>query len=109
MSQSRHATTNHTNPDLRLHIPLDQRDDLSGDDAVQGELFSGTVEDERPARGYRGTVASKAAGITYRQLDYWARKRPEAKRLVDNLESVLVSATCHGADAVRRARGREGR
>ena len=75
MSQSRHATTNHTNPDLRLHIPLDQRDDLSGDDAVQGELFSGSVEDERPARGYRGTVASKAAGITYRQLDYWARKR----------------------------------
>lgn len=24
--------------------------------------------------GYRGTVASKVAGITYRQLDYWARK-----------------------------------
>lgn len=23
--------------------------------------------------GYRGPVASKAAGITYRQLDYWAR------------------------------------
>src|SRR5690625_7557958 len=23
--------------------------------------------------GYRGPTASKAAGITYRQLDYWAR------------------------------------
>ncbi|KAB8289379.1 transcriptional regulator [Bifidobacterium ramosum] len=43
-------------------------------DAVQGELF--TVEDtDRPQRGYRGTVASKVAGITYRQLDYWARKQ----------------------------------
>lgn len=24
-------------------------------------------------RGYRGAVAAKAAGISYRQLDYWAR------------------------------------
>ena len=23
--------------------------------------------------GYRGAVAARAAGITYRQLDYWAR------------------------------------
>ena len=23
--------------------------------------------------GYRGVIACKAAGITYRQLDYWAR------------------------------------
>jgi len=27
----------------------------------------------RAAFGYRGTVACAAAGITYRQLDYWAR------------------------------------
>jgi DNA-binding transcriptional MerR regulator len=27
----------------------------------------------RVATGYRGTVACAAAGITYRQLDYWAR------------------------------------
>ena len=26
-----------------------------------------------PASGYRGPVAAHAAGITYRQLDYWAR------------------------------------
>ena len=42
--------------------------------AVQGELFADAGE-VPPARGYRGTVASKVAGITYRQLDYWARKQ----------------------------------
>nr|WP_236630811.1 MerR family transcriptional regulator [Bifidobacterium aemilianum] len=42
-------------------------------DAVQGELF--VSDDTLPQRGYRGTVASKVAGITYRQLDYWARKQ----------------------------------
>ncbi len=26
-----------------------------------------------PNEGYRGAVAARAAGITYRQLDYWAR------------------------------------
>lgn len=31
------------------------------------------VPDPVDARGYRGTVACAAAGITYRQLDYWAR------------------------------------
>jgi DNA-binding transcriptional MerR regulator len=41
----------------------------------QGLLF-----DERPASlpadvGYRGPTACSAAGITYRQLDYWARTR----------------------------------
>ena len=41
---------------------------------VQGELFS-FPDDDKPTRGYRGTVASKVAGITYRQLDYWARKQ----------------------------------
>ncbi|WEV59961.1 MerR family transcriptional regulator [Bifidobacterium sp. ESL0728] len=41
---------------------------------VQGELFSEST-DEAATRGYRGTVASKVAGITYRQLDYWASKR----------------------------------
>ncbi|WP_163196541.1 MerR family transcriptional regulator [Bifidobacterium platyrrhinorum] len=44
------------------------------DGAVQGELFA-SRDEERAKRGYRGTVASKVAGITYRQLDYWARKQ----------------------------------
>ena len=26
-----------------------------------------------PTEGYRGTIAGNAAGISYRQLDYWAR------------------------------------
>lgn len=59
---------------LHLVVPLEQRLDLGASDAVQGELF---VDEgaRRPTRGYRGTVASKVAGITYRQLDYWARKQ----------------------------------
>nr|WP_231129349.1 MerR family transcriptional regulator [Bifidobacterium choloepi] len=36
-------------------------------------MFDAPVDPEY-TRGYRGTVASKIAGITYRQLDYWARK-----------------------------------
>ncbi|WP_415485628.1 MerR family transcriptional regulator [Bifidobacterium psychraerophilum] len=59
---------------LKLHVPLEERTDLSADDAIQGELF-GFPEDSDEIRGYRGTVASKAAGITYRQLHYWARKQ----------------------------------
>lgn len=61
-------------PQLHLHVPLEDREELLADDAVQGELFVGPDED-RPTRGYRGAVASKVAGITYRQLDYWARKQ----------------------------------
>ncbi|MGL5828003.1 MAG: MerR family transcriptional regulator, partial [Angustibacter sp.] len=44
-------------------------------DLGQGELFP--VPAPAPAEesdlGYRGTSACRAAGITYRQLDYWAR------------------------------------
>ena len=36
-----------------------------------------------------------------------AQKRPEAKRLVEDLQAVLVSSTCHGAETVRAARTRE--
>lgn len=41
--------------------------------AVQGELFNFSLSADH-ASGYRGSVAMKVAGITYRQLDYWARK-----------------------------------
>ena len=39
----------------------------------QGALFG--LEEAAPAEGvgYRGPTACSAAGITYRQLDYWAR------------------------------------
>lgn len=45
----------------------------SADHAAQGMLFEnprGRFDDEV---GYRGPTAYAAAGITYRQLDYWAR------------------------------------
>ncbi|MFD0704968.1 MerR family transcriptional regulator [Alloscardovia venturai] len=59
-------------PQLSLHVKLEDRTDLSAHSAVQGELF--TVENDATEIGYRGVIASKVAGITYRQLDYWARK-----------------------------------
>ena len=45
---------------------------------LQGTLFDDLPEDQRPGGaaqdiGYRGPTACSAAGITYRQLDYWAR------------------------------------
>jgi DNA-binding transcriptional MerR regulator len=45
---------------------------------LQGSLFDDLPEAERPGAqpagiGYRGPTAYAAAGITYRQLDYWAR------------------------------------
>ena len=42
--------------------------------AAQGLLFTdGLAEVPDALLGYRGTTACNAAGITYRQLDYWAR------------------------------------
>ena len=39
----------------------------------QGMLFSDDLPDLDDEVGYRGPTACSAAGITYRQLDYWAR------------------------------------
>ncbi|GAA3191908.1 MerR family transcriptional regulator [Actinocorallia longicatena] len=39
----------------------------------QGLLFDSEVVVPRADVGYRGPTACAAAGITYRQLDYWAR------------------------------------
>jgi DNA-binding transcriptional MerR regulator len=38
-----------------------------------GLLFTDGMPDHDDAIGYRGAVAARAAGISYRQLDYWAR------------------------------------
>jgi len=38
-----------------------------------GLLFTDGLPDLDENAGYRGTVAARAAGISYRQLDYWAR------------------------------------
>jgi DNA-binding transcriptional MerR regulator len=40
---------------------------------AQGLLFSDDLPVLDADSGYRGPTACKAAGITYRQLDYWAR------------------------------------
>lgn len=39
----------------------------------QEMLFGDPLADLGATSGYRGPVACQAAGITYRQLDYWAR------------------------------------
>ena len=41
--------------------------------AAQGLLFDGDFSPLPMDLGFRGPVACSAAGITYRQLDYWAR------------------------------------
>jgi DNA-binding transcriptional MerR regulator len=41
--------------------------------AAQGLLFTDDLPELRDDTGYRGPTACNAAGITYRQLDYWAR------------------------------------
>jgi DNA-binding transcriptional MerR regulator len=40
---------------------------------IQGLLFGDELPDLDSSTGYRGPTACRAAGITYRQLDYWAR------------------------------------
>lgn len=41
------------------------------ENAIQGQLFS---EPKKPRLAYSGAIAQQVAGITYRQLDYWANK-----------------------------------
>src|SRR3954462_14745498 len=38
-----------------------------------GLLFTDGMPDLEDNEGFRGTIAARAAGISYRQLDYWAR------------------------------------
>jgi DNA-binding transcriptional MerR regulator len=51
--------------------------ELSREDGVSrydlGLLFTDGLPEMDDANGYRGAVAARAAGISYRQLDYWAR------------------------------------
>ena len=46
----------------------------------QAALFPNTSVPDEYA-GYRGPTACQAAGITYRQLDYWARRCSTATRM----------------------------
>ncbi len=57
-----------------MHFTGEARHDPgSGPVAAQGVLFTDDLPELRENTGYRGPTACSAAGITYRQLDYWAR------------------------------------
>ncbi len=45
----------------------------SGSGPAQGVLFTGDTPALDESIGFRGPTACGAAGVTYRQLDYWAR------------------------------------
>src|SRR3979409_2048007 len=80
---------------------LDVSDQSNGS---QGQLFSDAAvgaprydEVDTDAVGYRGPTACSAAGITYRQLDYWARTgfvapsaRPPRQPAVRELANVTL-------------------
>jgi DNA-binding transcriptional MerR regulator len=48
-------------------------DATPGSESAQDLLFEGDFSPLPKDLGFRGPVACNAAGITYRQLDYWAR------------------------------------
>ncbi|WP_028815125.1 MerR family transcriptional regulator [Streptomyces flavidovirens] len=48
-------------------------DPLAGRQGVTSAMGGATAADSTQSVGYRGPTACAAAGITYRQLDYWAR------------------------------------
>lgn len=52
------------------HSAVNNRTD-NLENAIQGQLFS---EPKKPRLAYSGAIAQQVAGITYRQLDYWANK-----------------------------------
>ena len=63
---------------MNEHEQHPQPDAKAADQAVeqaeeQGLLFTDDVSPHPSDLGYRGPTACNAAGITYRQLDYWAR------------------------------------
>ena len=53
--------------------PLTGKPMLTPRGAQQGALFTDDLPELDETVGYRGPTACAAAGITYRQLDYWAR------------------------------------
>jgi DNA-binding transcriptional MerR regulator len=60
-----------TSPEGGIMTELNPRDDATryGMDV----LFTDGMHELDSQAGYRGAVAARAAGISYRQLDYWAR------------------------------------
>ena len=62
----------------------------------QGVLFADPLSLVDENLGYRGSVARKAAGISYRQLDYWAWSPQfvQPPGLVPNVSIVLGTCWC---------------
>ncbi|MGZ5414156.1 MAG: MerR family transcriptional regulator [Aeromicrobium sp.] len=60
-----------------MNKPLDDADQVVAEAVAQagdqGLLFNDDVQPMPNDTGFRGPTACSAAGITYRQLDYWAR------------------------------------
>jgi len=60
-------------PDQAAQQLLIARDAAAIKAGEQGLIFDETATEAVPEIGYRGPVAAGVVGITYRQLDYWAR------------------------------------
>ncbi|MBA2555709.1 MAG: MerR family transcriptional regulator [Geodermatophilaceae bacterium] len=58
----------------RTNVTDDETAGQAPGEHTQEALFAAPSPDD-DRLGYRGTVAFAAAGITYRQLDYWARTK----------------------------------
>ena len=56
-------------------LPAEPAESLTGERRPSGQelLFEGDFSPLPSDLGFRGPIACNAAGITYRQLDYWAR------------------------------------
>src|SRR5690348_17263313 len=77
-SQTLEVVVGTNNGDGKSVAEIDAQAVLAAEQAAeaadqQGLLFSDDVSPLPDDLGYRGPTACNAAGITYRQLDYWAR------------------------------------
>jgi len=59
--------------DVTAQTVAQQRSEAHAQAGVQGLLFDDDLSPMPDDVGFRGPTACAAAGITYRQLDYWAR------------------------------------
>ncbi len=62
---------NRPQPERRAMSELSSRSEDARYDL--GLLFTDGLPELDDSAGYRGAIAARAAGISYRQLDYWAR------------------------------------